>query len=171
MAAGSRLDALLTEIASRLRGLLDPRVTLRVETSKASSTRTPVDPGQIEAAVTEMVRRVQDAMPRGGILTLQAHLGRAPSRDALLPAVDGEASAGWLVVAAGSAEAHVPDLRWDVAPPRADLACLARQAGGGLSLSHSPGAGAWLRLHLPCEPSSMPRPAEPPECSVANPAR
>ena len=75
------LDRLVADLKGMLRGTISTRIALAVETCGASLD-VRVDPERIEEAIMHLVVNAQDAMPKGGCLSVSTAMVRLP--DAVL---------------------------------------------------------------------------------------
>jgi len=143
---GTVVPEWLPGFGERLRCALDGRTGLVLNVQEGCGT-CRCEPSALAAALTEMVRRVRDAMPIDGTLLVSAGACAGPQRDALIPA---SGTAGhWVAIGVGSDSARSLDLNWNVAPPRTDLARFARRWEAALTLQRIEREGMHLVLHLP----------------------
>lgn len=138
-------------LASRVQLVLDRHIHVHLTVAPACPPRACIGSKMLEDVVIEMVRRLRDAMPAQGTLLLAADGASAAPPDALLRAGVVDSPSGWLVLSVGSPDADLPNLNWQVEPPRADLARCARDCGATLSLRPLDIRGVQLVMHLPCD--------------------
>lgn len=138
----------LARLADILRHVLDMRTRVLLS-AEDGCPPCRCAPAALEAALTEMVRRVRDATPSHGTLLLGARSSEKPPRNAVIAPT--AVSDRWVAISVGSDSAQSLDLDWrPVAPPHTDLALFARHWGAALSLQHAEREGLHLVLHLPC---------------------
>jgi signal transduction histidine kinase len=166
------VNALVRETEKLLRRIIGEHIELRVR-AEAPQARVRVDPTQLQQVIVNLAVNARDAMPRGGILTIE-------TGDALIPepAVVGgtELPGGKYVTLAvrdtGSGMDEETKLR--IFEPffttkesgkgtglgLATVYGIVQQSGGGIAVESTPNIGTTFLIHLPMEDAEV-EPARP----------
>ena len=149
------LDALVREVAERLRPSLPPSITLALEIAPDLPPAMS-NPTQVELALGHIVANACEAMPSGGSITIETF--RVPPGDRLIQR-PGDGSVGILVRDTGSGmspemltRALAPFATSHEAGRGAGLAIvhgLMKRQNGTIALDSQPGAGTCVRLIFP----------------------
>jgi PAS domain S-box-containing protein len=154
-------NALVSGLESMLRPLIGESVELRFDLLSDAAT-VKSDRGQLEQAVVNLVVNARDAMPDGGVLTVQTSRVEITTRPEAAPV---ELVPGEYVVITVSDEGrgidpelaeHVMEPFYTTKPAGEGTGLglpmvhgLARQCGGGLVLDSEPGRGTRAHIYLP----------------------
>jgi PAS domain S-box-containing protein len=165
-----RLPSLLADTVQTLRRTLGPQVKIILSIAPEIA---PVyaDPGQLEAAVMNLVLNARDAMPKGGTLAIAAH----ESSHIKLEPNDDDAARRYVVLAvADTGEGMSPDVISRACEPffttkgtkgsglgLSMVEGFARQSGGDIRIHSAQGAGTKIEIWLPIYAEATEPPAAP----------
>jgi len=152
------LNAALGDLERMLRRLLPPEVVLQIVPSRVPVTAR-VDPGQLQQALLNLVVNARDAMPSGGVVSIEPSLstveagdpsGVAPGRYAAVLVRD----TGSGMDPATRARAFEPFFTTKPGGEGTGLGLpmvhgFAAQSGGAIALESAPGQGTTATLYLP----------------------
>ena len=168
--------ALLHSLTDMLRRTVDQHVRIELDTIDGELT-VVADPGQLESALLNIAINARDAMPKGGILRVEAGLERRSWTE--LQAVDSDIAAagaapdGYVFIAVSDTGCGMSDeVRERAFEPFFTTKAAGRGTGLGLStvygfvkqsrgiieIASSPGQGTRINLSLPRPPASAPAP-------------
>jgi PAS domain S-box-containing protein len=155
------LNAVITEVVAMLRRLLSENIRLVMHLDPALS-RVNADPSQLEQVLLNLAINARDAMPRGGVLTIETaniacqeapiHQHRAtPSQPYVMLAVT-DTGCGM----DAETQAHIFEPFFTTKGPGtgtglglATVYGIITQSGGTIEVHSAPGQGATFRIYLP----------------------
>jgi PAS domain S-box-containing protein len=172
------LNAVVTEIVAMLRRLLTENIGLVTHLDPALG-RVNADPSQLEQVLLNLAINARDAMPRGGVLTIETanidwqeasthQLIASPPRSYVMLAV-GDTGCGM----DAETQAHIFEPFFTTKGPGtgtglglATVYGIITQSGGAIEVHSAPGQGATFRIYLPevdteVELQETTRPAQP----------
>lgn len=161
------LNRALTEAYRPLRRLLDESIELRiVPAEKLHAIR--IDPRQLQRVLINLATNASEAMPHGGILTIEAHnVAAETAATASLPSVEhvmlAVSDTGGGMDAITLSHLFEPFFTTKESPQRKGLGLPAtygiiRQSGGEIRAASEPGKGTTFQIYLPAAPDEMPEP-------------
>jgi signal transduction histidine kinase/CheY-like chemotaxis protein len=145
-------------VDSMLRRLVGEDVDIRTST-EPGLWKVMADPGQVEQVIVNLAINARDAMPQGGMLTIEAGNVRLPRRPDLGPAFEPGDYVALMVRDTGVGMTE--DTRNHIFEPffttkeqgtglgLATVYGIVRQSGGHISVDSEPGVGTTFRIYLP----------------------
>ncbi len=162
----------LNEVVAGMQDLLQSALGPRVQmaTQLAQDLRPAmVDPTQIELVILNLVINARDAMPEGGVVTIET----ANSRRAAAAGPEGLAAGDYVLVRVRDVGTGMtPEVRARAFEPffttkgpaggsglgLSQVFGTAHQSGGGVEIDSAPGKGAVVSVYLPCAAAPVERP-------------
>lgn len=176
---GIDINELIHSLADLLARTLGERVDIQTELAPNLS-QVYIDPGQIEAAILNLLVNARDAMPNGGRVLISTadveisdsasgpHLDLAAGQYVVLEVADSGIGMSEDVLANAceaffttKEEGHGTGLGLST------IHSFAKQSGGALSIESAPGKGTKVRIYLPHHAGSVRRPAGEPVGDLA----
>ncbi len=156
------LSEAVSDMEPMLRRLVDENIQVIVRQPSATAA-IKADPNQIQQIILNLVVNARDAMPDGGVLTIEVRAGEYLPADATRPELDLPSGSYAAIAVADTGHGMDSETRRRVFEPffttkgpgegtglgLSMVFGIVRQSGGGVSVESEPGQGATFTVYLP----------------------
>ena len=164
--ASSRLDDTLAALAPEIRALPGGAAKVRIRAG-ASEVTVALDPSDLARIILNLCRNAREAMPGGGVLTVETAVARVSGREGFTHLSAGEGVCAVISVEDTGTGMDRETLESLFEPfyttkcsgrgaglGLAVVYALAERVGGGITVASQPGQGSRIAVYLPCQGAS-----------------